>query len=54
MAKRDKKEIIDSISESRRDFVRKAAKAGVTASAVATFTMTGLMATPAAATSNGS
>ncbi len=54
MPKRDKNEVIENISEGRRDFVRKAMNAGFVVPVVATFTMTGLMATPAAAQSNQS
>ena len=54
MPKHDKKEIIETVSTSRRDFVRKAIKAGFVVPVVDTFTMSGLMATPAAAQSNQS
>jgi hypothetical protein len=54
MDKREKQEIIETISTSRREFVRKATKAGFIVPVVATFTMTGLMSAPAAAVSNGS
>ncbi|MEM1110339.1 MAG: hypothetical protein AAGI11_00405 [Pseudomonadota bacterium] len=50
----DKEKIIDSVEPSRRDFVRKAVKAGFIAPVVGTFTMSGLMSTPAAAQSNQS
>ncbi len=52
MSEREKKEIMDSISVERRAFVSKAVKAGFSLPVVATFTMTGLMATPAAAAPN--
>ena len=54
MSKREKKEIAGNVSISRREFVRKAAKAGYVVPVVATFTMTGLMSTPAAAAPNQS
>ena len=44
----------ENISASRRDFIRKAAKAGYVVPIVGTFTMTGLMVSPAAAAPNGS
>ena len=54
MSKRDKNEVIENVAEGRRDFVRKAMKAGFVVPVVGTFAMTGLMATPAAAQSNQS
>ena len=54
MTSKDKKEIVENISSSRREFVRKAVKAGYAVPIVATFTMTGLMSNPAAAASNQS
>lgn len=42
-------EILNEFDASRRSFVRKAAAAGFVAPVVATFTMSGLMARPAAA-----
>ena len=45
---------VDAISVSRRNFVRKAVKAGYVVPVVGTFTMTGLMSTPAAAGNNTS
>lgn len=39
-------------TEGRREFLRKAAKAGIAVPAIATFSMSGLMARPAAAQSN--
>ena len=54
MSKRNKDEIIESVSAGRRAFVRKALKAGYVLPVIGTFTMTGLMATPAAAQSNQS
>ena len=44
-----KDQVIDSVAEDRRGFLRKAATAAYVAPAVATFTMTGLMSRPAAA-----
>lgn len=44
--------VIKGLSEDRRAFLRKAAKAGVIAPVVATFSMSGLMSRPAAAWSN--
>lgn len=43
---------LESISPSRRDFVRKSVKAGFIAPVVGTFTMSGLMSRPAAAQPN--
>jgi len=54
MSKRKKDEIIESVSAGRREFVRKALKTGYVLPVVGTFTMTGLMAKPAAALSNQS
>lgn len=54
MKKRDKQEIIETVSTSRRDFLRKATKAGFVIPVVGTFTMTGLMSAPAAAQLNQS
>ncbi len=54
MSKRNKDEIIESVNAGRREFVRKALKTGFVLPAIGTFTMTGLMATPAAALSNQS
>ena len=54
MTKRDNKEIIETVSTGRRDFVRKAVKAGFVVPVVGTFTMSGLMSTPAAAQTNQS
>lgn len=48
----DKEKIIDRVEPSRRDFVRKSLKAGFIAPVVGTFTMSGLMSSPAAAQSN--
>jgi hypothetical protein len=45
-------EIIEHLPEERRAFLRKAVKAGVIVPAVATFSMSGLMARPASAQSN--
>ncbi|MEE2776578.1 MAG: hypothetical protein VYE73_07425 [Acidobacteriota bacterium] len=47
MSKRE--EALEEFDESRRDFVRKAGVAGFVAPVVASFTMSGLMARPAAA-----
>ena len=44
--------VMKDLPEDRRAFLRKAAKAGIIAPAVATFSMSGLMARPAAAWSN--
>lgn len=44
----------NEIPEGRREFLRKAAKVGLMVPAVATFSMSGLMARPAAAQSNTS
>ena len=54
MAKKDPNEILESVSTSRRKFIKKSVKAGFSLPVVATFTMSGLMATPASAQSNSS
>jgi len=48
------KDILESVSPGRRAFVEKAVKAGFVLPAVGSFTMSGLMSTPAAAQSNTS
>jgi len=48
------KELLESVSPGRRAFVEKAVKAGFVLPAVGSFTMSGLMSTPAAAQSNTS
>lgn len=53
MSKTDKKEILDTVSESRRSFLKKAVKAGYVIPVVGTFTVTGLMSQPAVAAPNG-
>jgi hypothetical protein len=45
-------EIIANLPEERRSFLRKAVRAGIIVPAVATFSMSGLMARPASAQSN--
>lgn len=47
-------DVLDSVSPARRAFVEKAVKAGFVLPALGSFTMSGLMSTPAAAQSNGS
>lgn len=54
MSDKEKKELLDSVSMNRRRFVAKAVKAGFIVPVVGTFTMSGLMSTPAAAQSNQS
>ncbi len=44
-----REDVISRVSPARREFMRKVAKAGFVAPAVATFTMSGLMSRPAAA-----
>jgi hypothetical protein len=46
---KDSQEILETVSPSRRDFVNKSIKAGFILPVVGSFTMSGLMATPAAA-----
>ena len=48
----NKKNILENVSAPRRDFVKKAVKAGFIAPVVGSFTMSGLMARPAVAQSN--
>lgn len=43
---------LESVSVNRRDFVRKSLKAGFIVPVVGTFTMSGLMSSPAAAQDN--
>ena len=52
MADKKNDDIIEQMSPSRRDFVRKSVKAGFIAPVIGTFTMSGLMSRPAAAQSN--
>ena len=52
MSKPNSKDIIANISPARRDFVRKAVSVGFALPAVATFSMSGLLARPASAQSN--
>ncbi|MBT4519889.1 MAG: hypothetical protein HOC23_07770 [Halieaceae bacterium] len=52
MSKQDNKNVLESISPERRAFLRKSVKAGFVLPVVGTFTMSGLMATPAAAQAN--
>jgi hypothetical protein len=54
MSDQNEKELLESVSVSRRAFVSKAVKAGFVVPVVGTFTMSGLMSTPAAAQSNQS
>jgi hypothetical protein len=54
MKDQDKNDPISKMPEERRDFLRKALGAGFVAPVVATFSMAGLMARPAAAQSNQS
>lgn len=54
MSDKEKQELLDSVSMNRRSFVGKAVKAGFIVPVVGTFTMSGLMSTPAAAQSNQS
>ncbi len=53
MKKNKSEEALTKISPERREFVRKAASAGFVLPAVATFSMSGLIARPAAAQPNG-
>lgn len=50
----DQDKILEKVSPSRRDFVRKSLKLGFVAPVVGTFTMSGLMSRPAAAQSGNS
>ena len=52
MSKSKQDEIITKVSPSRREFMRKAAKAGFVLPVVGTFSMSGLLARPASAQSN--
>ncbi|MFT6287603.1 MAG: hypothetical protein ACJAYC_001829 [Halieaceae bacterium] len=52
MEENSSQKALDSISSSRRDFVNKSVKAGFVLPVVASFTMSGLMATPASAQPN--
>lgn len=54
MSDNEKKQLLEKVSVNRRDFVRKSLKAGFVLPVVGTFTMSGLMSTPAAAQSNQS
>ncbi len=47
-------DILETVAPTRRDFVNKSIKAGFVLPVVGSFTMSGLMATPAAAQSNSS
>jgi hypothetical protein len=51
---KDSQDILETVSPSRRDFVNKSIKAGFVLPVVGSFTMSGLMATPAAAQCNQS
>ena len=52
MAQSKREDIIAKVSPARREFMRKAVKAGFILPVVGTFSMSGLMARPAAAQSN--
>ncbi len=52
MKKTRKDNLLSNLPEERRKFLRKALDAGFIAPAVATFSMTGLMARPASAQAN--
>jgi hypothetical protein len=52
VSKADNNNLLESVSPERRDFLRKSVKAGFALPVVGTFTMSGLMATPAAAQAN--
>lgn len=52
MEKRQTEEVIARIDPARRDFIRKLASLGFVVPAVATFSMSGLMARPASAGTN--
>jgi len=52
MKSQDTDSLLSKLPQERREFLRKAVKAGFVVPTVATFSMTGLMARPAAAQSN--
>ncbi len=48
----EQKKVLDEVSPERREFVSKSIKAGFVAPLIGSFTLSGLMATPAAAQGN--